>query len=1405
MSRPHTAIFLVVFTLVSFLYRSAGAQEIPAPLSPWIPWVENRVADRKCAFLQQQRNCIWPSSFELDVAADGGVFRFKVATDNEGVVPLPGGGELYPSALNVSQQNRSIEPYLIQQGSGVGLWLAAGLYEVSGRFHWSTAPRAIALPEGTAQVVLRRNGQVVPAPRVANGSLWLAQEETKSDEQGDALSLEVSRKLSDDTPFLITTSLELRISGRQREIPLGIAVPENFIPVRVLSPLPYHLNERNHLSIQARPGTHQISIDAVAATPPTALKLPSRDLVAPEWPEEEFWAFEPREDLRNVMISGAVAIDPSRTSLPDQWHHLRAFLLGQDAEFKIEETRRGEQTSPQNIINIERTLWLDLDGSGLTVRDTLAGQLFQGWRLNAASTLGLGRATVNGQEQLITRDPVHNNSGLEVRDQNVTVVADSRIEDRSGALPSSGWNHTAQSLRATLLLPPGWTLFAAPGTDSANGAWTASWTLLDVFLVLLIAIATIKLLGAAPGILVAIVLILSHGQPLSPLHLWFHLIASLALVRHLPSGDARTLALWYFRLTLGLVCLVAIAFVAEQIRVAIYPQTELGAGLYGSLLKGLLYLAESSVITWLATCLLVVLAGTIVMALVRLQILRAFGYAALFVVIIMVTVMLNGFGSGLASREAGYSQQVAQNYNSPVASSDLAFQLSKGSGYEEDDRMTRASKIVKQKVFQQDPKAVIQTGPGLPTWQGRSFFLHWQGPVEPEETFSLRLISPSGNLAFGFARALLLIGFLGLLIKRSRRWWATVALLVVCLLAPVPGTAQDIPSREMLQELEERITRNECKGDCAVIESAEIEVHDDTLVATLIATSRGAGAIALPGPLTQAEPKRVETDGTSTERLRADAQGFIWVRLEDGRHQVRATLELKRRDTVTLQFPLRPLVTNVSSTLWGVEGVSPTGVVSSSLQLVRKARADSSTKELQTSEALLHPWYQVHRSLSLDLPWTVTTTIERQFVTERPSRVRVPLIHGESVNDDAVKVEGGYAIATFARGSSSISWESLLDEQQEITLKAAERSESITETWTLSCSPIWRCTIAGLRPTASTLGGTAGQVWRPFPGEGVTIGVAKPLAAEGRSVTIESALHALTPGKKLLDAALTLVVRASQGGTQTIRLVDTAKINRVMLNERDETARVQGVVLDLPLEPGETRITITYTVPQEIGVVTRAPEVKIEGSVYNVTTTMQVPESRWLFLTRGPAWGPAVLFWPKLLVVILGAWLLSRWSLSPLNFASWTLLGVGLATLSVTAIVLPIAWLLVLELRRRRQFEDRRVFNVTQVGIVLLTLAALRVLYEAIRRGLILTPNMMVSGGGSNNSLLSWYTDVASSTLPSVSVVWLPMWAWHAVMIAWSLWLVLALLRWLARGFESFSTGGLWKKSPAKEAKVKAE
>ena len=228
-------------------------------------------------------------------------------------------------------------------------------------------------------------------------------------------------------------------------------------------------------------------------------------------------------------------IDPSRTELPEEWRALPAFLLEPGASLVLKEVRRGEAEPPPDALTLARELWLDPDGRAASVRDRFGGTLRATTRLDLLPPGALGRIAVDGQDQLVTAQAETKAAGVELRRSALSLEADSRL-GLGGPIPAVGWTTGVEQLRATLHVPPGWSLLGSTGVDRLPGTWTSRWTLLGFFFVLVVTLAVHRLFGLRPAALALAALVFSHGEPGAPFTVWLSLVAAIALGRVAPAG-----------------------------------------------------------------------------------------------------------------------------------------------------------------------------------------------------------------------------------------------------------------------------------------------------------------------------------------------------------------------------------------------------------------------------------------------------------------------------------------------------------------------------------------------------------------------------------------------------------------------------------------------------------------------------------------------------------------------------------------------------------------------------------------------------------------------------------------------------------------------------------------------------
>ncbi len=1414
MNTSHSISALTLLTL-SFVSSPVSAEPaveppaVPAPLLPWVPWVLHDHKAESCTAVGSERLCTWPGRLNLRIAAAGGSFKLDVWLDRPGPVRLPGDKRMWPQNV---VDGREL-PTLRQDDDGrPWIRLEAGLHVLTGRFDWKRPPEVLTVPPEVGVVTLIVGGEAVTRLRRKDDRLWLQQSASDGREETDSLRVSVHRRLQDGVPLRVTTRLELKVAGRTRDAQLGKVLLAGGRPVAVRSQLPVQVAPDGNVRAHVRPGSHRIEIDALHADEPKQLAPPK---AGPSFDPHEVWLWLPDETLRSVELSGLVAVDPERTSLASDWRGGPTWMAKHGQQLKLQVTRRGVKEPPPNRLELRRAMWLDLDGEGLSVRDSLSGEMHRDWRLDWAGAGELGRVRDQGQgrDLLITAHSKSKRPGVELRQGALNLQAELRLPEAGEGLQAVGWDFDAQSLRATLYLPPGWRLLGATGVDRMPGTWLASWTLFDFFLVLMVALGTVKLIGWRWGVVALAALVLSHGESGTPRWVWLNLLAALAFVRVLPIKTVwwRRLAQTYrAAVVLGLV-VILVPFAIGQVRHGLYPQTgELG--------------------DWSD----------------RLS-------------------MVLGSGAPLEMRMEQAEGDVGELKAAPRKKRRRKKKGKRASSLRRSYDNSRAQ------LQQIDPNAVVQTGAGLPDWRWSKWALRWSGPVRRDHQIELFLVSPGWNLLLALLRVALLLALALALCEAAalRRWLVRVATSSagtaptagwgLCLLAPtlllLPGQAQASapssppaqvqrqtnikqvanravpnrldfksltaggrggvePSQETLDKLRDRLLEaSACNGPCVTVSHMSLSVRERQVELVAEVHAQRLAAWALPGPLAALAVVEVKIDDQVTDHLRRGEGGLLQVQLPAGRHMIQARGQLGGGRVVTLRFdPLgRPHRLNFDGPGWRIDGLDDSGVPDDSVQLARQASSAEADGRADLGPSELPPWFTVERHLLLGLPWQVKTVIRRELA-ERPQLVKIPLLEGEAVMTAGVRVEevGGVRLAliSLARGVSEFPFTSELPVVPSVQL-SAPKGRPWTERWTVTCSPIWRCDFDGPAPVRrETPQGHLEPHWQPWPGESLKIAIERPQGAAGQAVTVDRVDYRVRPGQRLLEATLKLHIRASQGGWRKITLPDGAELQKVQIDSKARHIRpdAKGVV-HLPLRPGEQRFELRWQQPWSRSVIERAPLVDLGGPAVNARIRMDLGEERWLLWATGPSWGPAVLFWSHLLVLALLAVLLGRIQLLGVRTWQWLLLGLGFVQLPVVVLLVVVGWFAAVAWRRR--FWGERLepvwvvpFNLGQVALVGYTLVAMGCLYAAIHTNLLLDLDMQVRGGGSNNETLVWYVDRVAETLPSAGIISLPVLVWRLAMLLWSLWLVSALLRWLPRAWRSFSEGGLWRHGPTRSAAV---
>jgi hypothetical protein len=1325
---------------------------VPEELQGWQEWVLHDRDYRGCPFYFNGRAsgqgdflCAWPGLLDIVVDAEGGRFSQQwTVYAQDAWLPLAGNGDYWPNDVTVNG-NAAI---VVERDGAPAVQVAPGNYRLSGSFEWDERPGVLPVPAASGLVTLRINGKVVERPERSASGLFLGERE-RDTRVRDVVETEVYRLVADDIPTRLTTILRINVAGGVREELFGPVLPAGFVPMRIDSALPARVEADGRLRAQVRPGRWQITLTARA---PAAVDTVSRPPAGLNMPDTEIWSYQSNDRLRVTAPEGLAPVDPRQAQVPDPWQQLPAFRVAADEALSIVERSRGI-VAHDNELALSRTLWLDFDGGGFVVRDEIGGTMRSDWRLDMRPPYALLSASEAGENLLITKGDEPGETGVELRQANVSVTGLGRSETRA-AMPVTGWDERFASVAALLHLPPGHKLLAAPGADKAPASWVSRWQLLDFFLVLIITIAAWRLFGPAAGIIAVLALALSYQESGAPAWLWLNLLAAIALMRVAPAGRLRQAVQVYLGASVLALVLMLVPFVAGQLRIAIYPQLESQ-------------------------------------------------YHA-------------GFPVFPAAPQEAPPAVLERRRDEPAAGlnlmkDDSSVQSMRAEQALEEIALTSVMQKAPRRYSRYAPNAIVQAGPGVPSWQWNSYRLSWSGPVDAGQAMRLVILPRWAVTALRFFEVAMLLLFAAVLAAEiaGKRWrlpggislgTARSPVLLAALVATLglaasePAEAQ-VPDPELLRQLEARLLEPpDCVPRCAEIASAEVEARGDGISITLTVHAAEAVAIPLPGSERGWHPQAIALDGSAAGQVLRTRDGALWLRVAPGRHTVILRGAAPAADSLEIPFATPPRVIEVDAVGWLVAGIKDRRLLSGSLQLTRLQSTAGGEAAPRWESSRFPAFVRVERSIQLDLDWRVTTTVFRLAPVQGALTLEIPLLDGETVLSEHVTAADGKVLVSMEPAQNSMTWASSLERVSPLELRATA-GEPWSEVWRIGIGSIWRATFSGVPESESQQGNEGARVaeFHPRGGEALTMTTTRPEASEGTTLAFDSVNLNVSQGDRSSTTQLTLQYRATRGAQHTLLLPESAEVSDVRIDGRIEPLRADGRELTVPILPGSHTIAVSWQ--ERAGVTAQAttPDVDPGAPASNITMRLTLPQNRWLLGTSGPRLGPAVLYWPELAVLILFAWLLGRIDWTPLKTGHWLLLGLGFSTFNWPVLAIVVAWLLAAG--AREQWRARIPwwqYNTTQVLFALFTVVALLSIVGSLPGGLLGTPDMHVTGNGSGGNSLVWFADRSASALPVASAWTAPIWIYKVLILAWALWLSFALLRWLPWVWRTFAKDGFW-------------
>lgn len=1406
-------LFLLLAVVIPFLEAFAeskpdlankGLEEgiyIPEGLSPWVIWVKENNPDWNCARNNNSYECTWPGTLTYILRQSGADFTLSVEMLKKGLIPLPSSAALYPREVTVLNQKGEVLTAALSLNAGL-LWvkLPVGQFQIKGSFVWNSLPLELPIPNsyGLADITLPQELNDLKARR---GSQSLRLEKREESRDTESLTLTVMRKIVDGSPLTIDTLLRIKVSGRSRSLQIPALLPAGAQAVTLQSPLPAQLTAEGTLALQLLPGEYDIHILALMQQPVTSISAPEVSLEA--WPKEEVWSWQSDMNLRSVELAGGQPLNADITQLPSDWKQGAVYVMSAAASLKLNETRRGEQSLAANNISLNREIWLDLDGSGSTVLDNFSGILNQDFRINALPSLQVGRATVNGSPALVTLDPKNQTPGVEFRSQALNMEAVSRLSD-SRSIDATGWNVAVDKLGMRINIPPSWELLYVAGATKVIGSWVDSWTLLQVFISILLVLGSYKLFGKIVAIVLSISMLLNHAEFLAPQMLFIHLLllTSWRMLTDSQGSIWRTLSQSLLVMTFCTWALQSLAFAKLQFTETLFPQLEAGTR-HRTILQELVLSLEGSLLVWpiLLVCLaLIILAIRSVMRATSVMkiIFRVFIYSIGLVVLIS---LVNSFFEATEYSRVE-STQITQSGAGSFEhySLDSTLPMEKGFAGDVAESKSPLRSLGKSKkgedfrsTFSYQGKNLL-SGPALPAWRWHSFDIAISSPVNPGHKINFYLLSPEVSrllsairTALSMILVILVFKALGFSIEKMKSLvgdskQAVTSILIfftICLSHPTLSFGQN-PNQDLLNELQSKLEKRLCsQTECTLIESAKFSISESTFKLTLEVLSDGISSVKIPGPIEVLSPEKIKLNSHPAIAMRRNESGFLILKTNAGKNIIEMEGKLPDPQAFSVQFSQKALYSSIDASLWFVEGLSASGLVQDNLRFIRQSSKEDPKQQVQSGIKDLNSWVQVQRNISIGDQISLHTTVERLGSFDKEAHIQFALIPNEQVTSGSVIVQNSEVVLSFSPGVQQQSFSSLLPFSSELKLVAKPQAR-VAEQWVLSCQPFISCEFSGLQPTASTLNSARAFLWLPFPSEEVAVYISVLAGLKGDFITVDQLRHDIRWGANIQEGSLTASVRATQQTTFKFSAPADSEIRAVTLNGQSGQSTESGSESSVILSPGTHSVNLSYSKPWIPQFKEQAPAAAVNASVSNFTVTISPSADRWILWTGGMAWGPCVVFWAKMIIVICLCIFLLKLSLIPGSIVSTIFLGVGLTTLPLWLIIVPLTWLASLVLLPKIGMKFLFVPRWLRMsGFLSLSILAVLVWYGIVKTGLVLAPPMLIAGNGSTASSLNWYVDHVSSALPTPYIISLPIWSYRVLALIWSTWLVLALFSWL--------------------------
>jgi hypothetical protein len=376
--------------------------------------------------------------------------------------------------------------------------------------------------------------------------------------------------------------------------------------------------------------------------------------------------------------------------------------------------------------------------------------------------------------------------------------------------------------------------------------------LLDIFIVLIIAASFYKLFNWRISILAIVTLVLITNIPGSPVWLIPIITLIIALRNVIPSGKLKRIIALSNYIFVIILFITSIPFTISQIRKSMYPHLEMS--LHTS--RGANYFYNNTLHT------------------------------------------IDSYGGKVAHKQL--EEEAHEEITSPASQQPLIAEKNVQQKYY--DSKLRISKRTRN-IQKFNADAIVQTGPGIPSWKWNIIHLRWSGPVSKDQNMSIFLLSPAINKVLSILRLIsftALIIFLTLITFKIKPKGILSKLLSILKFSPtlplfllfcvcISNANAEYPSKELLHEFKTKLKQDVISPPANIYATAPkgaVIIKSDTLIIREEIHTFSEVAVPLPYSEKQWSPDTVLVNGKPTDKLIRGSKGSLLIVLKKGVHQV---------------------------------------------------------------------------------------------------------------------------------------------------------------------------------------------------------------------------------------------------------------------------------------------------------------------------------------------------------------------------------------------------------------------------------------------------------------------------------------------------------------------------------------